>query len=130
MGAEPDQWQKLVEVAQEGVRLWQVPRDRAETVDFIYGLRRSKGTHQKTWFLIDERQTIFKTGIINSALQKNDKAQHARQVQEFFDRAIQLFSLTRSEERRAGNECVSTCRSRWSAYHSKNKTKKKHQDKQ
>src|SRR3546814_13041028 len=76
MGAEPDQWQKLVEVAQEGVRLWQVPRDRAETVDFIYGLRRSKGTHQKTWFLIDERQTIIKTGIINSALQQNDKAQH------------------------------------------------------
>src|SRR3546814_11376120 len=23
----------------------------------------------------------------------------------------------RSEERRVGNECVSTCRSRWSAYH-------------
>src|SRR3546814_18774362 len=25
----------------------------------------------------------------------------------------------RSEERRVGNECVSTCRSRWSPYHSK-----------
>src|SRR3546814_11064661 len=25
----------------------------------------------------------------------------------------------RSEERRVGKECVSTCRSRWSAYHSK-----------
>src|SRR3546814_17992970 len=30
---------------------------------------------------------------------------------------------TRSEERRVGKECVSTCRSRWSPYHSK---KKKH----
>src|SRR3546814_15537624 len=29
----------------------------------------------------------------------------------------------RSEERRVGKECVSTCRSRWSQYHSK---KKKH----
>src|SRR3546814_16987464 len=29
----------------------------------------------------------------------------------------------RSEERRVGKECVSTCRSRWSAYHSKKKTK-------
>src|SRR3546814_19785969 len=29
----------------------------------------------------------------------------------------------RSEERRVGKECVSTCRSRWSPYHSK-KTKK------
>src|SRR3546814_11035465 len=27
------------------------------------------------------------------------------------------FPLTRSEERRVGKECVSTCRSRWSPYH-------------
>src|SRR3546814_15241132 len=27
--------------------------------------------------------------------------------------------VVRSEERRAGKECVSTCRSRWSPYHSK-----------
>src|SRR3546814_825090 len=30
----------------------------------------------------------------------------------------------RSEERRVGKECVSTCRSRWSTYHSKKKTNK------
>src|SRR3546814_14490084 len=29
----------------------------------------------------------------------------------------------RSEERRVGKECVSTCRSRWSPYHSKKKHK-------
>src|SRR3546814_14796835 len=29
---------------------------------------------------------------------------------------------TRSEERRVGQECVSTCRSRWSLYHYKNNT--------
>src|SRR3546814_15917006 len=28
----------------------------------------------------------------------------------------------RSEERRVGKECVSTCRSRWSPYHSKKQT--------
>src|SRR3546814_18867632 len=28
----------------------------------------------------------------------------------------------RSEERRVGKECVSTCRSRWSPYHKKKKT--------
>src|SRR3546814_13469317 len=28
---------------------------------------------------------------------------------------------SRSEERRVGNECVSTCRSRWSPYHLKKK---------
>src|SRR3546814_15550935 len=27
------------------------------------------------------------------------------------------FTLRRSEERRVGKECVSTCRSRWSPYH-------------
>src|SRR3546814_14685639 len=32
-------------------------------------------------------------------------------------------SVTRSEERRVGQECVSTCRSRWSPYHY---NKKKH----
>src|SRR3546814_20190981 len=32
----------------------------------------------------------------------------------------------RSEERRVGKECVSKCRSRWSPYHSKKKTKQKH----
>src|SRR3546814_13397022 len=30
---------------------------------------------------------------------------------------------TRSEERRVGKECVSTCRSRWSPYHEKKKQK-------
>src|SRR3546814_12325640 len=33
--------------------------------------------------------------------------------------AVQL--RTRSEERRVGQECVSTCRSRWSPYHYKKK---------
>src|SRR3546814_12165300 len=33
-------------------------------------------------------------------------------------------ALRRSEERRVGKECVSTCRSRWSPYHSKKKQKK------
>src|SRR3546814_10991832 len=33
------------------------------------------------------------------------------------------FLARRSEERRVGKECVSTCRSRWSPYHSKKKYK-------
>src|SRR3546814_14661153 len=39
----------------------------------------------------------------------------------------------RSEERRVGKECVSTCRSRWSPYHKKKKTrhrKRKYDDEQ
>src|SRR3546814_3055616 len=34
-----------------------------------------------------------------------------------FSSAGMLFPETRSEERRVGKECVSTCRSRWSPYH-------------
>src|SRR3546814_12020814 len=30
---------------------------------------------------------------------------------------IKMGALARSEERRVGKECVSTCRSRWSPYH-------------
>src|SRR3546814_13743304 len=30
-----------------------------------------------------------------------------------------VFAFPRSEERRVGKECVSTCRSRWSPYHEK-----------
>src|SRR3546814_13976402 len=35
----------------------------------------------------------------------------------------------RSEERRVGKECVSTCRSRWSPYNSKKKKSKSHYNK-
>src|SRR3546814_13875053 len=33
----------------------------------------------------------------------------------------QISKIERSEERRVGKECVSTCRSRWSPYHKKQK---------
>src|SRR3546814_13355677 len=39
------------------------------------------------------------------------------------DQGVVLHGIhsVRSEERRVGKECVSTCRSRWSPYHSKKK---------
>src|SRR3546814_16222254 len=38
------------------------------------------------------------------------------------DRHPSILAAPRSEERRVGKECFSTCRSRWSPYHSKKKT--------
>src|SRR3546814_14447622 len=38
-------------------------------------------------------------------------------------------AVARSEERRVGKECVSTCRYRWSPYHHKKKNKKKKMNK-
>src|SRR3546814_19033648 len=37
-------------------------------------------------------------------------------------------AASRSEERRVGKECVSTCRSRWSPYHYKNKKQCRHKN--
>src|SRR3546814_17710572 len=53
-------------------------------------------------------------------------AQVQRGVDDDFQRGENSFDewSGRSEERRVGKECVSTCRSRWSPYHEKNnKTK-------
>ena len=38
-------------------------------------------------------------------------------VEIFEEGIIDSFQTVRSEERRVGKECVSTCRSRWSPYH-------------
>src|SRR3546814_17951839 len=40
---------------------------------------------------------------------------HARETRRF--QVFNVPTLDRSEERRVGKECVSTCRSRWSPYH-------------
>src|SRR3546814_18535174 len=40
--------------------------------------------------------------------------------------AVPPASSVRSEERRVGKECVSTCRSRWSPYHQKKKNRTNH----
>src|SRR3546814_20079408 len=45
-------------------------------------------------------------------------AEHAVELVEV---ALVLYQGGRSEERRVGKECVSTCRSRWSPYHSNKK---------
>src|SRR3546814_11031611 len=37
------------------------------------------------------------------------------------DPSIECYAVDRSEERRVGKECVSTCRYRWSPYHYKDK---------
>src|SRR3546814_11660593 len=48
----------------------------------------------------------------------DDEAQHACQQEHAPQVAVQPAERERrSEERRVGKECVSTCRSRWSPYH-------------
>src|SRR3546814_12191892 len=40
-----------------------------------------------------------------------------RMIAQFLSPERIMFGRVRSEERRVGKECVSTCRSRWSPYH-------------
>src|SRR3546814_15030921 len=43
--------------------------------------------------------------------------ERARQLHDNHLKRAKWMTETRSEERRVGKECVSTCRSRWSPYH-------------
>src|SRR3546814_15310358 len=47
----------------------------------------------------------------------NQRIEDLRAIPWGFSWAQCRLILTRSEERRVGKECVSTCRSRWSPYH-------------
>src|SRR3546814_12470316 len=49
-----------------------------------------------------------------------DSAQFGAWVTIWLCLGISAGGVVRSEERRVGKECVSTCSSRWSPYHSKN----------
>src|SRR3546814_13123763 len=40
-----------------------------------------------------------------------------QEVEQFITYPLEVSMSFRSEERRVGKECVSTCRSRWSPYH-------------
>src|SRR3546814_13786670 len=71
------------------------------------------GTSRKTLAILEETPGVELTVV--EYLKKPYSADKLRQ-------------LFRSEERRVGKECVSTCRSRWSPYHyKKNRTDKQTQ---
>src|SRR3546814_13697389 len=58
--------------------------------------------------LLDRAETLF-TDLVRLDEQQDKALRHLL--------AIYQFERDRSEERRVGQECVSTCRSRWSPYH-------------
>src|SRR3546814_2334125 len=62
----------------------------------------------------DRRQVAQVHG--ESARQSDEEARPRKDGRQLGILAL-LETITRSEERRVGKECVSTCRSRWSPYH-------------
>src|SRR3546814_19990239 len=60
------------------------------------------------WFSLQDRRPAAMLAGVQAA---------APVLDAFLDRELERHGLTRSEERRVGQECVSTCRSRWSPDH-------------
>ena len=56
-------------------------------------------------------------GGLMAPLDEPPTAPHTHEPAGQADKAACMKRLFRSEERRVGKECVSTCRSRWSPYH-------------
>src|SRR3546814_20178537 len=54
---------------------------------------------------------------LNQRLANAVSGHHNAQYRISSDSGIRIYATPRSEERRVGKECVSTCRSRWSPYH-------------
>src|SRR3546814_16776052 len=89
---------------------------------------------QKTAYEMRISDLEFRRVLFRSlALVQQHRITHMHVVPTMFVRLLKLpaevragydlSSLRRSEERRVGHECVSTCRSRWSPYH---ENKKRH----
>src|SRR3546814_4481669 len=70
-------------------------------------------------FIETDEAREYSEGLYDFALGMNDPrfdSYHERRYTHLIKLAMVLCAL-RSEERRVGKECVSTCRSRWSPYH-------------
>src|SRR3546814_19623732 len=72
-----------------------------------------------------QRQPGLASALADELLQRHARIDRRRRARQGFkqrhlgaDRGV---AVRRSEERRVGPECVSTCRSRWSPYHYKKK---------
>src|SRR3546814_8986749 len=63
----------------------------------------------------DIAQELAEQGLMGITMREEDGGQGGTLMDAVI--AIQEVALVRSEERRVGKECVSTCRSRWSPYH-------------
>src|SRR3546814_14536271 len=64
--------------------------------------------------------TGWTLNVMTTADAESQKDEENQSVLEMF---MEHLDVDRSAERRVGQECVSTCRSRWSPYHSQKKRK-------
>src|SRR3546814_16303419 len=91
--------------------------------DLVEGQRVEAG---KVLFRIDPEP--FEVALQQAEARLKNEQALLRQAERSWARVSTLYKdrAVRSEERRVGHECVSTCRYRWSPYHQKKKLKIKH----
>src|SRR3546814_16281594 len=96
------------------------PRIEDVAVNFVHIIRDGKTIDRtaEVQFSVVEREKDLNDGIISGNLQVISNLKDIR-VGDIIDYATTRHVSTklRSEERRVGTECVSTCRSRWSTDH-------------
>src|SRR3546814_13785539 len=76
--------------------------------------------------IIDHMNIIHALERRDTELAERLVRQHALDLAAHVEKNVDY--LDRSEERRVGQECVRTCRSRWSPYHQKKKIKRQQHD--
>src|SRR3546814_19629937 len=88
----------------------------------IFGGLRAVHSHGNEWFHrkamhpCDRRHIVLTDGYAGFIVGRIGHVAGPRQRIHDTARGINEVAMNRSEERRVGKECVSTCRSRWSPY--------------
>src|SRR3546814_16509381 len=100
-------------------------RDTSEVESHLTANNRKIVEYKSRLVVQREEHARVKTQLINAVMEvaakcadhKEHVSQRLAEVQEKFRQQLEGLLMGRSEERRVGKECVSTCRSRWSPYH-------------
>ena len=77
------------------------------------------GLSLRDWSKIPPRQLRLDEIVTTTKVLELDRllSEDSTFYGDLFPHAVHYRQVVRSEERRVGKECVSTCRSRWSPYH-------------
>src|SRR3546814_14689933 len=93
----------------------------------LTGLRNEVETARTHEMELNDRLRTARDEMVRMDKAEVSVGQLSRQLganRNLYESLLKRYTETRSEERRVGKECVSTCRSRWSAYHEQKKKKK------
>ena len=88
-----------------------------QLIDWLKDCRRECQADRVNTFLNEFIDYIQKQFVGIEMAEMQEVVNIALERRETLEAALEIANTRRSEERRVGKECVSTCRSRWSPYH-------------